>query len=67
VQQLGHGAGRELLTRHMGHSHPKYARQLDRSRSLGKQKVSLGGAGLCLDLVMTILPLLSEQKKPSEG
>ena len=67
VRQLGHGAGRELLTKHVGHSHPKYIRQLDGSRSLGKQKVSLRGARLCLDLMVTIRPLLSVQEGPGPG
>lgn len=56
---VGHGAGRELLTKHIGHSPPKYIRQVDGSRSLGKQKVSLRDARLCVDLVVTNWPLLS--------
>lgn len=47
VEQLGHGAGRELLKKY---SHPKHI------RSLGKQKVSLQGVRLCLDLIVTIWP-----------
>lgn len=52
------------MTNHIGHRHPKYIRELGGSRLSGKQKVSLQGTRLCLDLVVTICPPLSVQEGP---